>query len=104
MDNHSLDTGKSEVFADRMIDILNSGAMALMISVGHRTGLFDTMQDMTPATSEEIAKRAGLNERYVREGLGAMATGKIVECDPGGPRFSLPAEHALWLTRQATPR
>jgi hypothetical protein len=30
-------------FADRLIDLSNSGLLALMVSIGHRTGLFDVM-------------------------------------------------------------
>ncbi|MGH3066208.1 MAG: class I SAM-dependent methyltransferase, partial [Gaiellaceae bacterium] len=55
------------------------------------------------ATSQELAEAAGLNERYVREWLGAMTTGRIVELDPATQRYSLPAEHAAWLTRAASP-
>jgi 2-polyprenyl-3-methyl-5-hydroxy-6-metoxy-1,4-benzoquinol methylase len=86
-----------------MLEWLNGGAIAVMISIGHRTGLFDTLSELPPSTSEEIAAAAGLNERYVREWLGAMLTGGIVEYDAEERRFSLPAEHAAWLTRRATP-
>lgn len=100
---NELDQAKAEAFAEKMLGMLNSGALSLMTAIGHRTGLFDMMSHMTPSTSEQIATAAGLNERYVREWLGAMVTGGIVECDPEGPQFSLPAEHAAWLTREATP-
>jgi SAM-dependent methyltransferase len=103
MGESTFDTNKSDAFAERMIDVLNSGALALMSSIGHQTGLFDTMKGMPWATSEQIAANAGLNERYVREWLGAMVTSGVVECDPEGPKYSLPAEHAAWLTREATP-
>jgi 2-polyprenyl-3-methyl-5-hydroxy-6-metoxy-1,4-benzoquinol methylase len=59
------------------------------------------MRTSPPATSAEIAARAGLNERYVREWLGAMVTGRIVDVEPTTLRFSLPAEHAAFLTRSA---
>jgi hypothetical protein len=103
MDNTEIDSAKSDAFADRMIDMLNNGALALMTSIGHRSGLFDTMKDMKPATSEEIATAAGLNERYVREWLGAMVTGGIIECNPESLRYVLPREHSRWLTREAAP-
>lgn len=96
-----IDTNKAEAFADRLIDTLNQGALNLMISVGHRTGLFDTMSNMSPATSAEIAKQAGLNERYVRECLGALTVGGIVHYDPETVLYSLPKEHAAFLTRAA---
>jgi ubiquinone/menaquinone biosynthesis C-methylase UbiE len=95
------DPAKAGAFADRLLTVLNHGGLCLMASVGHRTGLFDAMKEMEPSTSAEIAARAGLNERYVREWLGAMVTGRIVEVDPESNRFSLPAEHASFLTRAA---
>ena len=72
------DEARASAFEGRMVGMLNAGALALMISIGHRTGLFDTLSAMPPATSEAIADRAGLNERYVREWLGAMTVGGIV--------------------------
>lgn len=90
-----------EAFGDRMVDTLNSGALALMLSVGHRTGLFDTMAEMPAATSVQIAENAGLDERYVREWLGAMTVGNIVENDPAGKTYYLPREHAASLCRKS---
>ena len=90
-------------FAGRMLHMVNEGMLALMVSVGHRTGLFDVMATMPAATSAEIAARAELDERYVREWLAAMATGRIVDHDGAAGTFSLPADHAPWLTRAAGP-
>jgi 2-polyprenyl-3-methyl-5-hydroxy-6-metoxy-1,4-benzoquinol methylase len=94
---------KAQAFAEQMLDTLNKAAAALMVSVGHRTELFDTMADLPPATSERIAKAAGLNERYVREWLGAMVTARIVDYDPANGTYFLPREHAAFLTRAASP-
>ena len=77
--------------------------LALMTSVGHRVGLFDTMASLPPATSPQIAAAAGLEERYVREWLAAMTTGGIVDHDPEAMTFVLPPEHAASLTRAAGP-
>jgi ubiquinone/menaquinone biosynthesis C-methylase UbiE len=96
-----LDSTKAEAFATRFMNALNDGALCLMASIGHRTGLFDAMRELPPSTSDEIAARAGLNERYVREWLGAMVTSRVVEVDPTTRRFRLPAEHAAFLTRAA---
>lgn len=90
-------------FAGRMIEVFNSAGLALMISIGHRTGLFDTLATLDPSTSQEIADRAGLQERYVREWLGAMVTGRIVAYHAPSARYHLPAEHAAFLTRAAAP-
>lgn len=98
---HQIETVKSESFAENLLQMLNHGALTVMISIGHRTGLFDTMSKLPAATSEQISEVAGLNERYVREWLGAMTTGKIIYCDPESKTYSLPDEHAAFLTRQA---
>ena len=95
------DSKRAEAFAGRLLQALNDGALCLMVSIGHRTGLFDSMRGQPAATSHDIAKRAGLNERYVREWLGAMATGGVVEVDESSTRFRLPDEHAAFVTRAA---
>ena len=96
-----LDQGRVEEFAGKMLGILNDAFLALMSSIGHQTGLFDTMGALPPSTSEKIAGAAGLNERYVREWLGAMVVAGIVEYDPAAQTYVLPKEHAVSLTRAA---
>jgi 2-polyprenyl-3-methyl-5-hydroxy-6-metoxy-1,4-benzoquinol methylase len=103
MASTTYDEGRAEAFAGRMLDMLNSGALAIMMSVGHRTGLLDAMGEHGPGTTTQLAAAAGLDERYVREWLGAMTSGRIVELDPESGRYSLPPEHAAWLTRAASP-
>jgi len=101
--NVTINEAKSGEFAERMMTILNHGALNLMISIGYRTGLFDVMSKLEPSTSEEIAEASGLDERYVREWLGAMVTGEIIDYDAENKTYSLPMEHAAWLTREAVP-
>jgi 2-polyprenyl-3-methyl-5-hydroxy-6-metoxy-1,4-benzoquinol methylase len=98
---NDFDPARAEAFAGRILNALNEAALCMMASVGHRTGLFDTIRDLPPSTSREIAQNANLNERYVREWLGAMVTAGVVEVDPSTDQFRLPAEHAAFLTRAA---
>lgn len=93
----------SEAFADDLIQTLNQGATALMLSIGHRTGLFDAMAELPPSSSESIASHAGLEERYVREWLAAMVVARIVEFDADEGRYHLPPYRAALLTRSASP-
>jgi hypothetical protein len=83
--------GEQEEFAGRTLNVLNDGMICLLVSVGYKTGLFDVMAGMAPATSKEIAKAARLNERYVREWLGGMVTGRIVEYDSSSGKYRLPS-------------
>lgn len=88
-------------FSARVLAMANQAALALMISIGHRTGLFEAMKAAGAATSTELAREASLNERYVREWLGAMASGKLVELDPATRRYRLPLPHGSFLGRDA---
>lgn len=93
----------SNAFGQTMVDTINHAGLALMISLGHRSGLFDVMSRLPAATSQAIAAEAGLSERYVREWLGAMTTGGIVEYLVDDRTYHLPPEHVAWLTRAASP-
>ncbi|OWV34685.1 hypothetical protein B5C34_07595 [Pacificimonas flava] len=84
-------------FAQKMVDMLNKAGAAMMVSVGHRTGLFDAMHGGAWKSSAGWAREAGLSERYVREWLGAMTTAGIVEIDRIAETYRLPPEHARFL-------
>ena len=101
--NVQLDQAKAAAFEGRLVEALNAGALSLMVSVGHRTRLFDAMAELPPATSIEIARAAQLQERYVREWLGAMVAAGVVEYDAPSQTYRLPQEHAAYLTRAAEP-
>lgn len=99
-----LNQEKMEAFGGRMLSLLNDAFLSLLVSIGYRTGLYETMAQLgAPAASERIAAEAGLQERYVREWLGGMVVGGIVEYDPVQSTYVLPAEHAAFLTRAAGP-
>jgi SAM-dependent methyltransferase len=91
------DRKRVQEFARKLFGHYTSGMLTLMVDLGHRTGLFEAAAQ-GPATSQQLADRAGLHERYVREWLGAMATGGVMEYDRGSRTFTLPAEHAICLT------
>lgn len=98
-----LDSGKVNEFGARMLNLLNNGALTLMISIGHKTGLFEAMAALPAVTSTELAKTTGLHERYVREWLATMFVGGIVSAEEGGGKgsaikFVLPPENAAFLT------
>ncbi len=98
---NEFDLDKANQFSERFLLSLNDGALCLMTSIGHRTGLFDVMSKLPPSTAQDIATQAGLQERYVREWLGAMVTSGVIEVDPTSTWYSLPAEHAAFLSRSA---
>ncbi len=92
-----------EEFAGRMIAAIDGASLTILMSIGHQTGLLDTMAGLPTATSAQIAEAAGLNERYVREWLAGMTTGHVVEYDAETGTYSLPPHRAALLTRAAGP-
>ena len=87
-------------FSQYLIDIINAGSLSIMLSIGHRTRIFDVMTQIPPSTTQEIASKSNLNERYVKKWLGAMVTGRIVDYDSSTNKFSLSKEKAQYLTRE----
>lgn len=96
----TFDEQRAAAFAEKLFGYYTGGFVTLMVDLGHRTGLFEAAA-LGPATSAELASRAGLEERYVREWLGAVVTGGIVDYDPADGTYTLPPEHAASLTGHA---
>ena len=96
-------TDTTEEFAARMVGAIDSASLAILLSIGHQTKLFDTLAELPPATSTQIADAAGLNERYVREWLGGVAAGRVVDYDPTAQTYTLPPHRAAVLIRAAGP-
>ena len=94
---------RAEAFGGRMIEIVNDALLALQISVAYQVGLFETLAANGPLTVAEAAAAGGLDERYVRELLGGLVVGKVLEYDPGHGTYTLPAAHAASLTAAAGP-
>lgn len=68
-----LDLEAVEAFAGRLAGAYAESMTTAMVALGHKVGLFEAAAE-GPATSAELATRAGLVERYVREWLGAVTT------------------------------
>lgn len=92
------DTRDMETFEERLVGALNEAGMLMMLSMGHRLALFEAMQDGRALTSRDLADRTGLNERYVREWLGALTAAGVLTMSPSDHRYRLPPAHAALLT------
>lgn len=93
------ETGSGEAEPlERVIEILDDGAIVVLAALGHETGLLDMLATLPPSTSIQIADAAGLDERYVREWLAGMVTGRLVDYEPGPRRYSLRTEVIPFLT------
>src|SRR2546428_9924641 len=86
---HELDKQRTQEFARKLFGFYTSGVLTLMVDIGHTTGLFEAAAKGRGG-SQEIAARAGPDERYVREWLCALAPGRGFEDDAASPPFCLP--------------
>ncbi|MBA1145882.1 class I SAM-dependent methyltransferase [Ectothiorhodospiraceae bacterium WFHF3C12] len=92
------DPSAVEGFEGRIVNALNEAGMLLMMSLGHRLGLFNILADGHAVNSASLAAESGCNERYVREWLGAMSVAGVLEIDPESGTYRLPPEHAALIT------
>lgn len=92
-------------FSKKMTDILNYGALNLSMALGYRARLFDVLDRFdSPQPAAVIAEKASLNERYIKEWLGVMVSGGIIELSngpTGQELYYLPKEHGNLITRRA---
>ena len=89
------DQAQVEAFSGKLLGDASGTMLSLLSIIGDRLGLFAALADHGPATSAELAGRAGIAERYAREWLSALSAGGYLAYDPASGRFTLPPAHAL---------
>ena len=98
-----IDPARQEEFVGKVVEQISGTMTTLLGAIGDRLGLFKNLAEQGPATSTELASRTKLNERYLREWLGGMATAGYVAYDASTSRFSLSPEHASVLAQENGP-
>jgi len=99
-----LDMDKLNLFVGKMLGDLGGAFAVPTTRLGFRLGLFDALQEHGPATSAQLAQRAGnLSERYVREWAMAQAANGFIQYDTTAKRFSLSPEQAMVFTAKDSP-
>src|SRR5687768_8732726 len=97
----SIDPRKVEALAMTAFNALGGAVVSGMIYLGDQLGLYRALSASGPVTSEALATRTGLNERWVREWLRGQAAAGLIEND--GEKFSLSPEGHLVLVDESTP-
>lgn len=98
-----IDESKLNAFMGKAVADMGAAIHGAIILLGDRLGLYKAMADSKPITPEELARRTGLNERYVREWLNANAASGYVEYDAAEKTYTLPPEQALALAVDDSP-
>jgi 2-polyprenyl-3-methyl-5-hydroxy-6-metoxy-1,4-benzoquinol methylase len=99
----NIDIEAVQAFAGKVAGDLGLGHNSLQVYLGDRLGLWRALAGVRSATSQVLADRTGLAERYVREWLSAQAASGYVTYDPATRGFALPPAHALVLADDDSP-
>jgi len=94
---------KIEQFAGQVVSDLAAAMAGVMTNLGHKLGLYRTMAESGPITSNELARGTDTNERSVREWLNGQVAGGYVLFDTNTKQYSLPPEHAFVLANPDSP-
>lgn len=97
------DESKLRAFMEKAVADMGAAIHAVMILMGDRLGLYKAMADSQPVTSQQLADRTNLHERYVREWLNANAASGYISYDPSTKAYVLPPEQALALAVEDSP-
>jgi SAM-dependent methyltransferase len=99
----TVDQDRTAAFVGRVLADTSASMITMLCALGDRLGLFRDLAARGPATSAEFAGRTGIDERYAREWLSALAANGYLTYDPAGEAFTLPAEHAPALAEESGP-
>ena len=98
MNQHKLDE-----FLGQLLQDLGGAFGIALVRMGYELGLYETLENEGPLTSQELARATGLNERYLREWLSYNAASNYLAYDPSTRRFTLPAEQAAVFADRDSP-
>ncbi|HEU5033297.1 MAG TPA: class I SAM-dependent methyltransferase [Mycobacteriales bacterium] len=98
-----MDESRLEQFMGKAVADMAAAMTLLLMTIGDKLGIYKAMAGSGPLTSQEVARRAGLAERYVREWLGNQVASGYVEYDATTKRYTLPDEHAFALADEDSP-
>jgi SAM-dependent methyltransferase len=99
----AVDEEKLMAFVFKAVEEVGATVNAALVVMGDRLGLYRALAGAGPTSPAELAERAGVSERYVREWLNAQAAGGYVELDAESGSYTLPAEQAVALTDEESP-
>ena len=99
----ALDMDAAQAFALRIFGDLTAIEMGTLTTIGDRLGLFAKLAEAGPSSSAEFAEAAGINERYAREWLSAMACYGYIAYDDMEKCFSMTPEQAFVLVDSDSP-
>ena len=100
---HTVDPDKLQAFMGKMVGDMSAAISGALVIIGDKLGLYRALAEIGPATSQDLANRTGMAERYVREWLAAQAASGFVDYDAEAARFSMSPEQQMALADRDSP-
>lgn len=99
----TIDEAKLNELAGKLVGELSAGYGGVMVSLGDKLGLYKAMAGSGPMNSQEVAKKTGCSERYVREWLNSQAAGGYILYHAKSATYELTPEQAVILADDTSP-
>jgi 2-polyprenyl-3-methyl-5-hydroxy-6-metoxy-1,4-benzoquinol methylase len=99
----AIDPEKLNQFLGRAVVDFGAVFHAAMVTVGDKLGLYKTLAEKGPLSSDGLAQATGTTERYVREWLASQTAGGYVSYDSAGDRYYLTEEQAFAMADESSP-
>ena len=80
--SRKIDEGKLNDFMGKVVNDLGATWSTVLVIIGDKLGLYKAMADSKPINSEELARRTGTTERYIREWLANQSASGYINYDP----------------------
>ncbi len=93
----------TEAFVEQAFADLAACYGGVMISTGHKLGLYRALAGQGPLSSWELATRTACEERYVREWLNSQVAGGYLVYHASSQTYELPPEHVPVLVDEQSP-
>ncbi|NNH61698.1 class I SAM-dependent methyltransferase [Rhizobium laguerreae] len=97
------DMQKLDALVGRLVGDVGAAVSGVLVVLGDKVGIFKAMADGTPMSVQDLAKKTGIRERYLREWLSAQAAADYVAYDEKTDRFSLTPEQAMVFAEENSP-
>jgi len=99
----TMEREKIEAFMEKFLTMASGATTIGLLAVADRCGLSEYLGQNPTGTADEIATGARLEPRYVLEIMSGLAAAGVVEYSPEDETFTLPPEHALFITTELSP-
>ena len=103
MTTATVDPKKLDEFIGKVVGNVGAAMSSILVVLGDALGLYQAVRDAGPVLPGELAKKAGIAERYAQEWLNAQAAAGYLTYDPETRRYGIEPEQAVAFCEPDSP-